>query len=127
MGIKFTYGVSKCMYRRLLERPYPAVVASLYLQIVGLLSLPKRDSNKLLSTRASTMSNVSSSYFENISLGLDSPESAYHKRSSTSTNASFTGRRLSFLCSKFAMDKAAQGGHLEVLQLLHDQVLDVCV
>ncbi|CAN0279225.1 unnamed protein product, partial [Hapterophycus canaliculatus] len=28
-----------------------------------------------------------------------------------------------FNCSKYSMDKAAQGGHVEVLQLLHDQVI----
>lgn len=66
----------------------------------------------------------SSSSFETVNLDLGSPDVTCHRRASTNTNgnASFTGRRLSFSCSKYAMDKAAQGGHLEVLQLLHDQV-----
>lgn len=37
-------------------------------------------------------------------------------------NKGLGGRQLSFSCSKFAMDKAAQGGHVDVLQLLHEQV-----
>ena len=65
------------------------------------------------------MSTVSLSSIDSLGLGLDSP--GYSKAMSTG-RMPFSSRRLSFSCSKYSMDKAAQGGHVDVLQLLHDQV-----
>ena len=70
------------------------------------------------------MSAVSVSSLDNLGLELDSP--GFSKAMSMSAGSIPTpGRRMSFSCSKFAMDKAAQGGHVDVLQLLHDQVMHV--
>lgn len=53
---------------------------------------------------------------------LDITSPTTHVKRDSRSNLGFPRRRLSFLCSKFAMDKAAQGGHMGVLQLLHNQV-----
>lgn len=88
--------------------------------MVALLSAPRtgransgNSDQDTLRARGSTVS------LDSLALGLDSP--GYSK---TMSAGSFPlGRRqLSFNCSKYSMDKAAQGGHVEVLQLLHEQV-----
>lgn len=70
------------------------------------------------------MSAISISSLDNLGLELDSP-GVSNAMSMSANGMPTTGRRLSFSCSKFAMDKAAQGGHVDVLQLLHDQVTHV--
>lgn len=67
------------------------------------------------------MSDINISSFDNLGLALESP--GYAKSMSTGS-IPVRRQRLSFSCSKFSMDKAAQGGHVDVLQLLHNQVTD---
>lgn len=67
------------------------------------------------------MSEISMPSFDELGLALESP--GYSKAMSTGS-IPLPRRRLSFSCSKFAMDKAAQGGHVDVLQLLHSQASD---
>lgn len=88
--------------------------------MVVLLSLPKKVGGRTLKSQASDLSTWSTSSLESMGLGLESP-TGYANRASVK-NVDLGRRRLSFSCSKFSMDKAAQGGHLDVLQLLHDQV-----
>ena len=69
---------------------------------------------------SSTASTVSVASLTGVGLALESP--GLSKRAS-SGSAGFGQRQLvGFRCSKFSMDKAAQGGHLDVLKMLHDQV-----
>lgn len=67
------------------------------------------------------MSEINLLSFDNLGLALDSP--GYSKARSCGS-IPVPRQRLSFRCSKFAMDKAAQGGHVDVLKLLHSQVID---
>lgn len=91
------------------------------IQMVGLLSTPKRGSEEsVLTKQTSSLSNVSAASLDSLCFGLDSPGAA--DRHNSVGGAGPGGRRQSFGVSKFAMDKAAQGGHLKVLKLLHDQV-----
>ncbi|CAN0095141.1 unnamed protein product [Scytosiphon promiscuus] len=87
--------------------------------MVALLSAPRtcransaNSDQDFLKTRGSTVS------LDSLALGLDSP--GFSKTMSTGSFP-LSRRQLSFTCSKYAMDKAAQGGHVEVLQLLHEQ------
>ncbi|CAM9405904.1 unnamed protein product [Ectocarpus sp. 6 AP-2014] len=82
--------------------------------MVALLLAPRKDSGSegvALKTRGSNTSVTSINSLDSLGLGLDSP---------TLSIAHGNGH-FGFSCSKFAMDKAAQGGHSDVLQLLHDQ------
>ncbi|CAB1106367.1 unnamed protein product [Ectocarpus sp. CCAP 1310/34] len=82
--------------------------------MVALLLAPRKDSDSegvALQTRGSNTSVTSIKSLDSLGLGLDSPTlSIPHGKG-----------HFRFNCSKFAMDKAAQGGHIDVLQLLHDQ------
>lgn len=67
------------------------------------------------------MHEISIPSFDNVGLALDSPGCS---KSNSTGSILVPRKRLSFRCSKYAMDKAAQGGHVDVLQLLHNQVSD---
>lgn len=90
-------------------------------QLVGLLSTPKSGGQETMVTK-----NVSPSSTWSISSagsGNCWPGSPADSEQTSRSGSPGTGsKRTIFGCSKFAMDKAAQGGHLEVLKLLHTQV-----
>lgn len=105
------------------ESRFPSVLASQspfggpFPQMVELLCMPRGESEAMLrpNTSAKALYSVNS-----LELDLRSP--ATHVKRDSRGSLEFPRRRLSFSCSKFAMDKAAQGGHMGVLQLLHYQV-----
>ena len=89
--------------------------------MVRLLSISRRGSNAArLPKQASSLTAGSWSSVDSVVLNLISP--AAHTKRGSSSSVELERRRVRFFCSKFAMDKAAQGGHMSVLQLLHDQV-----
>ncbi|CAN0285764.1 unnamed protein product [Ascophyllum nodosum] len=89
-------------------------------EMVRLLSIPRRGSNAArLPKQASSLTAGSWSSVDSVVLNLISP--AAHTKRGSSSSVELERRRVRFFCSKFAMDKAAQGGHMSVLQLLHDQ------
>lgn len=84
------------------------------------MSMPKKDSEATL--RPNRQGNRHSSSVETFSSEVDVKSPMIYVERGYRDNPGFPRRRLSFPCSKFAMDKAAQGGHMGVLQLLHYQV-----
>ena len=77
------------------------------------------DRTRIKGHRSST-STASSASLSGVGLALESPGLA--QRAFSASAAGFGRRQLiRFRCSKFSMDKAAQGGHLDVLKMLHDQ------
>lgn len=75
--------------------------------------------SKLLSKQGSAGSTASTASLNRVGLELESPGL---QKGLSGGSAGFGQRLPSFRCSKFSMDKAAQGGHLDVLKMLHEQV-----
>lgn len=93
------------------------------MQLASLLSAPKEPTKQAHFNRQQNNSwstaSLSSSEVENAAAF---PLSSRHSSDTGSPISGVSDGRFRFQCSKFAMDKAAQGGHVEMLKLLHEKV-----
>lgn len=87
---------------------------------------PTKSVDKDLHRPASTISTASASSWDSFAFACESTSSSPRPEQQLAALDKYPLKRsqrgFSFECSKYGMDRAAQGGHLATLKLLHEQV-----